>query len=99
MRKILTSLRSALVGWIMTGVAAAYAGPMGFKDSTMAMGDFSPNWREAWVNHAVTARDAYGVGGIYMRSDDKRLSRTPHQRRTFASQLVVCRRRWTTHRQ
>jgi hypothetical protein len=44
---------------------------MGFKDSTMAMGDLGPNWREAWVNHAVTARDAFGAGGVWMRSDDQ----------------------------
>ena len=54
----------------------AIAGPMGFKDSWMAMGDFSPNWREGWVNYAVTARDAFGVGGIYMRSDDETRTRT-----------------------
>jgi hypothetical protein len=54
----------------------AYAGPMGFKDSTMAMGDFSPNWREGWVNYALTPRDALGVGGLYMRSDDKLRTRT-----------------------
>lgn len=53
----------------------AHAGPMGFKDSTMAMGDFGPNWREAWVNHAITPRDAFGAGGIWMRSDDKRITR------------------------
>jgi hypothetical protein len=76
MRKIPTLWRPVLVAWLMTGMAAAaHAGPMGFKDSTMAMGDFSPNWREAWVNRAVTARDAFGVGGVYMRSDDKRLTR------------------------
>jgi hypothetical protein len=57
------------------GVFSAHAGPMGFKDSWMAMGDFGPNWREAWVNHALTARDAIGVGGVYMRSDDKLKSR------------------------
>ena len=55
--------------------AGAHAGPMGFKGSTMAMGDFSPNWQEAWVNHAVTPRDAFGAGTVLMRSDDKRLSR------------------------
>jgi hypothetical protein len=61
---------------VFTAVAAlAHAGPMGFKDSTMAMGDFSPNWREAWVNHALTPRDALGAGGLYMRSDDKKLTR------------------------
>jgi hypothetical protein len=53
------------------GAFSAHAGPMGFKDSWMAMGDLGPNWREAWVNYAVTARDAVGVGGLYMRSDDK----------------------------
>ena len=60
---------------MMLGAAAAQAGPMGFKDSTMAMGDFGPNWREAWVNHAITPRDAFGAGGIWMRSDDKRITR------------------------
>ncbi len=51
--------------------ACAQAGPMGFNGSTMAMGDFSPNWQEAWVNHAVTPRDAFGAGGVVMRSDDR----------------------------
>ena len=55
--------------------AGAYAGPMGFKGSTMAMGDLSPNWREGWVNYAITPRDAFGAGGVVMRSDDKRLNR------------------------
>ena len=55
--------------------AGAHAGPMGFKGSTMAMGDFSPNWQEAWVNHAVTPRDAFGAGAVLMRSDDKKLTR------------------------
>lgn len=70
------SLRRALMALAFCGVAAAaQAGPMGFKDSTMAMGDFGPNWREAWVNHAITPRDAFGAGGIWMRSDDKRITR------------------------
>jgi hypothetical protein len=59
----------------LLATAPARAGPMGFKDSTMGMGDFSPNWKEAWVNHAVTARDALGAGGLAMRSDDQRLTR------------------------
>jgi hypothetical protein len=76
MKKFLTAPRTALATWLMAGVTAAvHAGPMGFRDSTMAMGDFSPNWREAWVNHALTARDAFGVGGVAMRSDDGRLTR------------------------
>lgn len=52
------------------------AGPMGFKDSVMGMGDFNNNWREAFVNYAITARDAVGVSATYMRSDDKTKSRT-----------------------
>ena len=59
----------------MAAGATAHAGPMGFKGSTMAMGDLSPNWREAWVNYALTPRDAFGAGGLYMRSDDKLLKR------------------------
>lgn len=56
--------------------SAAQAGPMGFKGSTMAMGDFSANWQEAWVNHAITPRDALGTGTVFMRSDDKSLQRS-----------------------
>jgi hypothetical protein len=61
--------------WLRALLLAAAAGPvaaapMGFKDSQMAMGDFGPNWREAWVNHAVTSRDAVGAGALYMRDDD-----------------------------
>ena len=55
--------------------ASAHAGPMGFNGSTMAMGDFSPNWKEAWVNYAITPRDAFGAGGVAMRSDDKLVTR------------------------
>jgi len=47
------------------------AAPMGFKDSVIAMGDFSPNWRELLVNYAWTARDAVGVSALRMRSDDE----------------------------
>lgn len=66
-----------LIGIALTlCAAAAHAGPMGFKDSWMAMGDFGPNWRESWVNYAFTARDAVGAGALYMRADDKRRSRT-----------------------
>ncbi|WP_242499662.1 hypothetical protein [Methylibium sp. Pch-M] len=55
--------------------SGARAGPMGFDGSQMAMGDFGPNWREAWVNHAYTPRDAIGIGGLFMRSDDERKTR------------------------
>ncbi|MDI1259124.1 hypothetical protein [Aquabacterium sp.] len=61
---------------VVVAASAAHAAPMGFKDSAMAMGDFSPNWRESWVNYALTSRDAVGVGGVYMRSDDKSKTRT-----------------------
>ena len=60
-------MRCRLTRWLTTCALAlaapVHAGPMGFKDSTMAMGDFSPNWREAWINHALTPRDAVGGGG------------------------------------
>jgi hypothetical protein len=72
-------MRTFVLKWLAAlataSVFSAHAGPMGFKDSWMAMGDLGPNWREAWVNYAITARDAVGVGGLYMRSDDKLKSR------------------------
>lgn len=71
----MTQARRGLTAAMVCAAAAVHAGPMGFKDSTMAMGDFGPNWREAWVNHATTPRDAFGAGGIWMRSDDKRITR------------------------
>ena len=54
----------------------ATAGPMGFDESFMAMGDFNNNWRESFVNYAITPRDAFGVSATYMRADDKAKSRT-----------------------
>jgi hypothetical protein len=54
----------------------AAAGPMGFDESFMTMGDFNNNWREAFVNYAFTPRDAVGVSATYMRSDDKSKTRT-----------------------
>ncbi len=68
--------RACLGAVLLVAMASAAAAPMGFKDSTMAMVDLSPTWREAWVNHAVTARDAFGAGALFMRSDDGRLERT-----------------------
>ncbi|HEU4709272.1 MAG TPA: hypothetical protein VFS17_08170 [Methylophilaceae bacterium] len=53
----------------------AQAAPMGFKDSWMSMGDFSPNWREVFANYATTPRDAFGLGYTYMRSDDEEQTR------------------------
>lgn len=55
---------------------SAIAGPMGFSESYMAMGDFNNNWRESFINYAVTPRDAFGVSATYMRADDKSKSRT-----------------------
>lgn len=54
----------------------AAAGPMGFNESYMAMGDFNNNWREAFINYAITPRDAIGISATYMRADDKTKSRT-----------------------
>ena len=53
----------------------AFAAPMGFKESWMVMGDLSPNWREGFANYAFTARDAVGPSLLYMRSDDKAVTR------------------------
>lgn len=41
----------------------------------MVMGDLSRNWQESFVNYAFTSRDAIGVEGIAMRSDDQLLNR------------------------
>jgi hypothetical protein len=64
-------MKQALAAAVLaTSCLSAVAAPMGFKGSQMAMGDFNPQWREAWVNHALTARDAVGAGGLWMRADD-----------------------------
>lgn len=55
--------------------SSAWCGPMGFKDSWMAMGDLGPNWKEAFVNYAITPRDAIGVSSLTMRSDDEARTR------------------------
>ncbi|MBI2768154.1 MAG: hypothetical protein HYX47_00895 [Burkholderiales bacterium] len=73
MRRGFAKLAAALL--LAACVPLAQAGPMGFKDSVMAMGDFGPNWREGWANYAFTPRDAVGAGGVWMRSDDKRITR------------------------
>lgn len=67
-KKLLASL--ALV-WAIP----AFSGPMGFKDSWMAMGDISPNWQEVFANYALTPRDAIGASTLTMRSDDEALNR------------------------
>ncbi len=79
MPTLLSALLAACLTAVLTALLAptiGHAGPMGFKDSSMAMGDFSPNWQEAWVNHAVTPRDAFGAGALGMRSDDGLLRRS-----------------------
>jgi hypothetical protein len=63
---------AAIATALLAAAATAQAAPMGFKDSQMAMGDFGSNWREAWVNHAFSARDAVGAGALSMRADDDR---------------------------
>ena len=72
-----SSLRNKVLGALALMVLAmpAFSGPMGFKDSWMAMGDFSPNWQEAFANYALTPRDAVGASTLYMRSDDLSKSR------------------------
>ena len=73
-RQVAASLLCASA--IALGPGLALAAPMGFKGSVMAMGDFGPNWRESWANYALTSRDAFGAGGLYMRSDDETRTRT-----------------------
>jgi hypothetical protein len=68
--------RQILISMLLS-TASVYvlAGPMGFKESYMFMGDFSTNWRESFVNYALTSKDAIGAEALYARSDDKRLTR------------------------
>lgn len=65
--------------WALAVVACAclpaVGAPMGFQGSTMAMGDFGPNWRELYVNYALTPRDAVGFSATWMRSDDRTVVR------------------------
>lgn len=68
--------KTMLTGVVLVSSQYATAGPMGFKDSYMWMGDFSSNWRESFINYAITPRDAFGVEAVYMRSDDKSKTRT-----------------------
>jgi hypothetical protein len=76
MRHVSHALRAVVLLVVALGTGIATAGPMGFKDSQMAMGDLGTNWREAWVNHAVTSRDAFGAGALWMRADDGSRTRT-----------------------
>ncbi len=67
----------AVLPWLaITLTQYATAGPMGFDESFMAMGDFNNNWRESFINYAISPRDAFGVSATYMRADDKSKSRT-----------------------
>lgn len=68
---------------------AASAAPMGYSGSTMAMTDLNPNWREAIVNHALTARDAIGIGYTLMRAD-----RAPIQRELYELNYTRLIKRW-----
>src|ERR1700761_3181990 len=58
--------------WLLAPLS--HAGPMGFQNSWMMMGDISPNLREVFANYAVTPRDAFGVAEPYMRADDNGIS-------------------------
>lgn len=71
MEKIMLRLGKNSLG-LLASLASlpALCGPMGFKDSWMGMGDFGPNWQEAFINYALTPRDAVGGSTLSMRSDD-----------------------------
>jgi len=71
--KLLTHLLGTI---LLLSSQHAKAGPMGFKDSFMVMGDFNNNWRESFINYAISPRDALGISATYMRSDDKTQKRT-----------------------
>jgi len=73
--KLKAKLWAILIAMAFIIPLPAYAGAMGFKNSWMTMGDFSPNWQEIFVNYAFTAQDALGVSHTYMRSDDKSKTR------------------------
>lgn len=68
-------LRPVLLLLLWPTSLSAIAGPMGFQDSWMSMGDLGPNWREVFVNYALTPRDAIGISQTYMRADDDSRSR------------------------
>ena len=70
------ALKAAMPCVALLSSQLALAGPMGFDGSIMTMGDFNNNWRESFVNYAVTPRDAFGLSATYMRSDDKSKTRT-----------------------
>ena len=61
---------------LLLGAGTAGAAPMGFKGSWMAMADLGPDWKDVWVNYALTPRDAVGAGDLYMRSEDGGRRRT-----------------------
>ncbi len=74
---MLTQQKASLLGIaLLFTTPFAMAGPMGFNGSFMAMGDFNNNWRESFINYAITPRDAFGISATYMRSDDKSKTRT-----------------------
>jgi hypothetical protein len=74
---MLPQQKAVLLGMVLAiSSPFATAGPMGFKDSFMAMGDFNNNWRELFINYAITPRGAFGISATYMRSDDKSKTRT-----------------------
>ena len=77
MKLLRTTPLALVLGFALSlcSFAPAGAAPMGFKGSWMAMGDFSPNWREGYINYAFTPRDALGLEMTYMRSDDQRKTR------------------------
>lgn len=54
----------------------------------MAMGDLGPNWKEVFVNYAITPRDAVGAYSLAIRSDDE--TRT-HQLNELAYTRLVTR--------
>ena len=64
---------------ILSVSLTAKAAPMGFKDSSMAMGDFSKTYRELSANYALTPRDAIGLTSTYMQTDNQSQRQTKNE--------------------
>jgi len=64
------NFRLWVIPLILLSSRLVFAAPMGFEGSTMTMGDFNQNWREAGFNYALTSRDALGLTHLEFRSDD-----------------------------
>ncbi len=88
-------MKQLFFGSLLAGLlvaSSAQAAPMGFKDSTMLMADFSPKWRELSANYAVTPRDAFGAALLAMRSENQHGPHALRRNATLASYTRLAQR-------